>query len=94
MNMIFQIESSLLHRWKDYGPLCALPPNRIDLIQTIEGLSFEEAWPKREMGAYGPVHANWIDLDSLIKIKERIDDPRHQADAKDLRKVRNRRSGQ
>lgn len=65
-----------------------LPPNRIDLLQTIEGISFEAAWSNRDISAYGPVQANWIDLESLIKIKERIDDPRHQADAKDLRKVR------
>ena len=68
-----------------------LPPNRIDILQSIEGASFEAAWPKRDIAAYGPVQANWIDLDSLIAIKERIDDPRHQADAKDLRKVRERR---
>jgi len=68
-----------------------LPPNRIDVLQTIEGASFEAAWPKREIAAYGPAKANWIDLDSLIGIKARIDDPRHQADAKDLRKVRDRR---
>jgi hypothetical protein len=37
------------------------------------------------------VQANWIDLDTLIAIKERIDDPRHQADARDLRKVRDSR---
>ena len=65
-----------------------LPPNRIDILQTIEGVSFEDAWPKRAIAPYGPVQANWIDLDSLIVIKERIDDPRHQADARDLRKVR------
>lgn len=68
-----------------------LPPNRIDVLQTIEGASFQTAWPKREIAPYGPVQANWIDLDSLIAIKERIADPRHQADAKDLRKVRDRR---
>ncbi len=68
-----------------------LPPNRIDILQTIEGASFETAWPKREIAAYGPVQANWIDLDTLIDIKTRIDDPRHQADARDLRKVRERR---
>jgi len=32
-----------------------------------------------------------IDLDNLIAIKERIDDPRHQADARDLRRVRDMR---
>jgi hypothetical protein len=69
-----------------------LPPNRIDILQTVEGFSFGEAWPKRETAAYGPVQAHWIDLDTLIGIKERIDDPRHQADASDLRKVRDRRA--
>lgn len=68
-----------------------LPPNRIDVLQTIEGASFAAAWPKRDIAPYGLVQANWIDLDSLIDIKERIDNPRHQADAKDLRKVRDRR---
>jgi len=68
-----------------------LPPNRIDVLQTIEGGSFAAAWPKREVAAYGPVQANWIDLDSLIDIKERIPDARHQADAKDLRRVRDMR---
>lgn len=71
-----------------------LPPNRIDLLQTIEGLSFEAAWSKRDIAPYGPVKANWIGLDSLIEIKERIDSPRHQADARDLRKVRDIRRGQ
>jgi len=70
-----------------------LPPNRIDVLQTIEGVSFKDAWPKREVAPYGAVDANWIDLDSLIEIKERIDDPRHQADARDLRKVRDMRHG-
>ncbi len=65
-----------------------LPPNRIALMQTLEGVSFAEAWAKRETAPYGKVPANWIDLDSLIEIKSRLDDPRHQADARDLRKVR------
>ena len=68
-----------------------LSPNRIDILQTIEGASFEQSWPRREVAAYGTAPANWIDLDSLIAIKERIPDPRHQADAQDLRKVRQMR---
>ncbi len=68
-----------------------LPPNRIDLIQTIEGLSFEEAWKKRESASYGQASANWIALDDLIEIKSRIASPRHQADARDLIRVREMR---
>lgn len=63
-------------------------PNRIDLIQKIEGVTFDGAWKKRERSAYGKAMANWIDMDSLIKVKERIKDPKHQQDARDLRKVK------
>jgi hypothetical protein len=31
---------------------------------------------------------NWIDLDSLIEVKSRIDDPRHRRDVRDLEAVR------
>lgn len=41
--------------------------------------------------ADGRARAYWIDLDSLIEIKSRIDDPRHQEDARILRMVRERR---
>lgn len=65
-----------------------LPPNRIDLIVTVEGMRFSTAWKKRERGRYGTVTANWIDLDSLLKIKRRIPEPRHQDDADVLRQVK------
>lgn len=68
-----------------------LPPNRIDLIQTIEGLSFADAWERRETSPYGRAPANWIALDDLIEIKSQLDAPRHQADLLDLLKVREMR---
>ena len=40
------------------------------------------------------VPANWIDIDSLIAIKERIDDPRHKSDVKYLKRVREMRDGE
>ena len=70
-----------------------LPPNRIDLIQTLEGVAFAEAWARRATARYGRVQANWIDLEHLLDIKSLIDDPRHQADARDLRRVREMRRG-
>ena len=70
-----------------------LPPNRIDLLQSVGALDFSDAWEKRDRGVYGSVTANWIDLESLIAVKECIPDPRHQSDAKCLRKVREIRKG-
>ena len=65
-----------------------VPPNRIDLLQNIEGVVFADAWAKREQGPYGKVTANWIDIDSLISAKGSIDVPRHQQDVKELLKVK------
>lgn len=73
---------------KDQIVQIGLPPNRIDLLQSIEGVAFEDAWKKRDRGPYGKVIANWIDIDSLIAVKQRIDVPRHQSDARYLRKVK------
>ncbi len=63
-------------------------PNRIDLFLNVPGARFQTAWKKRIRGYYGKVTANWIDLDTLIRIKRRIDDPRHQEDARVLLDVK------
>ncbi len=68
-----------------------LPPDRIDLLRDIKGARFATAWKKRIQGTYGKASANWIDLDSLVRIKSRIDHPRHQEDVRILREVRRRR---
>ena len=70
-----------------------IAPNRIDLLRTPEGPTFERAWQQRIEGVYGRAAANWIDLESLIDIKSRIDHPRHQEDARILRLVQDRLTG-
>jgi hypothetical protein len=65
-------------------------PNRIDLLRETVELEFSEAWARRIEGRYGRARAYWIDLDSLIAIKSRIDHPRHQEDVRILRMVRDR----
>lgn len=64
-------------------------PNRIDLLRET-GLDFDAAWSNRIEGRYGSAAACWIDLDSLIELKSRIDHPRHREDARVLRLVRER----
>ncbi|MBN2124137.1 MAG: nucleotidyltransferase [Deltaproteobacteria bacterium] len=69
-----------------------MPPNRIDLINTIDGVTFEEAWTNRttvevEMkGRSVPVH--FIGLDQLIRNKEAIQRPKDQEDLKYLREAK------
>jgi hypothetical protein len=65
-------------------------PDRIDFIMNVVGVKFETAWKKRIESRYGNARANWIDIDSLIRIKSRIDNPRHQEDARVLREVKKR----
>lgn len=65
-----------------------LPPNRVDRLQNVSGVRFARAWAKRIRSRYGRAPANWIDLDSLIRIKSRIAAPRHQDDARILREVK------
>lgn len=63
-------------------------PDRIDLLLNVVGVRFETAWKKRVKGQYGNVKANWIDISSLIRIKSRINNPRHQEDVRVLRAVK------
>jgi len=65
-------------------------PNRIDILREVVDLNFEDAWQKRIEAPYGRAPANWIDLDSLIAIKSRIDHPRHREDVRILRLVKDR----
>ncbi len=66
-----------------------LAPDRIDILLDVGVLDFAAAWPKREVSAYGEAASvNWIDLDSLLAIKESIPTPKHQEDARVLRLVK------
>ena len=67
-------------------------PNRIDLLLHVVGAKFETAWKKRIQGRYGGVKANWIDIDTLIRIKSRINNPRHQEDVRILNEVKKLRT--
>jgi hypothetical protein len=68
-------------------------PDRVDLLRAIKGARFATAWKNRIRGKYGKANANWIDLSSLLRIKSRINHPRHQDDVRVLREVRCRLKG-
>jgi hypothetical protein len=65
-------------------------PHRIDVLRNVVDFDFHRAWKRRIRGTYGDAPANWIDLDSLIEIKSRIDHPRHREDVRVLTMVRER----
>ena len=71
-----------------------IPPVRIDIVASLDGVSsFEEAWKRRVDAAYGPVPAHYLGLDDLISAKEAADRPQDRADVDALRKERARKKG-
>ena len=67
-------------------------PNRIDILRDVIDLRFADAWSRRIVSRYGRAPANWIDLESLLRIKSAIDHPRHQEDARVLKAVLERKN--
>ncbi len=72
-----------------------VPPNRIDLINLIDGISFEEAWQGRETAVLDigdtQISAIFIGIDQLILNKEAAARPKDQEDLKYLIKARENR---
>jgi hypothetical protein len=56
------------------------PPNQIDIITTIDGISFEQAWRGRYPARYGGVPVHYIGKDDLIANKRAADRPQDRLD--------------
>jgi len=57
-----------------------VPPRRIDLITSISGVEFSEAWPKRVRGRFGDAECHFIGREALIRNKRAVGRPRDLAD--------------
>jgi len=64
------------------------PPNRIDLLTSIDGVSFERAWETRVEGNFGTERVWYIGLEALIANKRAADRPQDRADVQMLMKHR------
>jgi len=73
------------------------PPNRIDLLNRIEGVSFEEAWAgRREVFLTfksDTVPLYFIGLEQLIANKESVGRPKDQDDLKFLKEIDSQNPG-
>ena len=56
------------------------PPNQIDIMTAIDGVTFEEAWAKREASSYGDVPIFYIGKSDLIANKKAAARPQDLAD--------------
>lgn len=62
-------------------------PNRIDLMTSISGVSFEEAWRSRVQGTLDGMEVNFIGRDALIRNKIASARGKDLIDVEELRKV-------
>ena len=46
-----------------------LPPVRIDVLTTLTGLTFADAWPARVQASFGPISVNVIGREDFIRNK-------------------------
>ena len=61
-------------------------PNRVDLITSISGIGFDEAWDTRSNGSLDGIPASFIGKDALIRNKESTGRAKDLGDAEELRK--------
>jgi hypothetical protein len=59
-------------------------PNRVDVMTGIDGVRFDEAWPRRETRTIDGVTIAVIGRDDLIRNKRATGRPRDRADAEQL----------
>jgi hypothetical protein len=63
-------------------------PVRVDLVNEIDGVSFDEAEKSIVRGKYGKIAVNFIGKTDLIKNKMASGRPQDELDAKTLKKVK------
>ena len=63
------------------------PPNRIDLLTSISGVSFDEGWAGRAAGQLGDHRVDFLGWDALIRNKLASDRDKDRLDVKKLRSI-------
>ena len=59
-------------------------PNRVDLVTSIDGVTFEEAWSGRAPGHYGAQPASYLGKPELVRNKRAAGRPQDLADLDSL----------
>jgi hypothetical protein len=65
------------------------PPVRVDILMSIDGVNFANAWPNRQKGDFDGIPANFISFEDLITNKSVSARPQ---DIIDIESVENARS--
>jgi hypothetical protein len=71
------------------GLQIGVEPGRIDVLTTISGITFDEAWPGRKEAAFGEgVRCGVIGFDDLVRNKRAAGRPQDLADVAALERLR------
>jgi hypothetical protein len=69
------------------------PPNRIDLLTSISGVSFDDAWATRVPGDLGDSQVNFLGWDALIQNKTASGRDKDRVDVTKLKSIAARKRG-
>jgi hypothetical protein len=69
------------------------PPNRIDLLTSISGVSFDDAWATRVYGELGDHQVSFLGWDALIRNKTDSNRDKDRLDVKRLQAIAARKKG-
>lgn len=70
-----------------------LEPVRIDVLMSLEGVAFDDAWRARKRVRWGRVAVNVLSVEHLIVNKQRVGRPQDLLDVASLLAKRRRRRG-
>lgn len=76
---------------KDFITQLGFPPMRIDILNDLSGVSFEEAWNNKKVVGFENVPVNFIGYTDLLIVKKNAGRPQDLADIDKLEK-RNKKS--
>jgi len=65
-----------------------LPPRRIDLLTSIDGVTFEDAWPERVTSRFGDLEVTVIGREALVRNKRAAGRLKDLVDLRILARVR------
>lgn len=72
---------------KGYFYQMGIPPLRIDIMMSIPGIEFDEAWENRETAVLGELKIHFISRSDLIRAKEASGRPQDRIDVGKLKKA-------
>jgi hypothetical protein len=61
-----------------------VPPGRIDILTTLTGLTFDEAWATRDRGQFGDLTVDFIGREAFIRNKRATGRPKDLGDLEGL----------